>query len=420
MFDIITALSTNLFRTFIIKKFMSTFFLKETEDKKKETIYYFLFFLSTAIIYLAFHFPPVNIIGNMLMLYFLTQLYKGEKKKKILVSMLIYGINMACDILAVYSFSNYVVGESYNEIAAYITVFLISICEYIVERFFIKKKDVMYMPPYGSILILIPVISIAMLFILLMNNLQKRIILITVSAGILLINMLIFYLYNALLATYLKIEENELFERQIASYSNQLNILMQSEEKISALRHDMKHHLNELLTMADKGNKVEIINYIHDMQMFMKNNNEFASCGNKNIDSLLNYMLNKAEQSLKDVEYKIRVPKDLNIPLFDLNVILGNLLDNAILAASNSNDRWLSVVINYDKGMLFIEIKNSYENSIIKQGEKYKTTKKEINNHGIGLQNVRRVVNNYDGDMEILVSEHVFHVKIMLYTLTMI
>ena len=82
MFDIITALSTNLFRTFIIKKFMSVFFL--VENKKRENFFYFLFYFVTAGIYLVFDFPPVNIAVNILMLYAITQLYEGKKKKKIL------------------------------------------------------------------------------------------------------------------------------------------------------------------------------------------------------------------------------------------------------------------------------------------------------------------------------------------------
>ena len=60
--------------------------------------------------------------------------------------------------------------------------------------------------------------------------------------GILLINLLIFYLYGVLVDAYLKLEERALFERQIASYANQLNIMTQTEEKVRTLKHDMKHH----------------------------------------------------------------------------------------------------------------------------------------------------------------------------------
>lgn len=414
MFDVITALVTNIFRTFIIKKFMSVFFPIELENKKKEKGLYFLFFIVTILVYLILHFPPANIIANLLMIYIVAQLYSGEQKKKILVSILIYGINMACDVLSIYSFSNYIVGEGYNEVAAYITVLLIWICEFVVERFFIKEVE--FTPPYWDILLFIPIISIAILFVLIMKNLNNRAILVLVSAGILIINMLIFYLYNALLDSYLKLEEHTLFERQIASYANQLDVLMQSEERISALHHDMKHHLNELLIMADKNSNQEIVDYIQNMQMYIENKKEYSNSGNKDADSILNYMLNKAQEVLDKVEYKINIPKELGIRLFDLNVIFGNLFENAIQAASDSTDKWLAVLVKYEQGMLFIDIRNSYANRVNKRGMEYLTTKKEAGQHGIGLQNVKKVVNNYHGNMEITDKDNVFEVRIMLYT----
>lgn len=419
MFDIITALSTNLFRTFLIKKFMSILFPALVENKRKEKFLYVLFYFVTTGIYLAFHFPPATIAANLFMTYFITQVYEGEQKKKILVTILIYGINMICDILAIYSFSDYIVGEGYNIIAAYVTVLLISICEFIVERFAIKKREVDLIPPYWNILLLIPIISIAILFALIMNNLDNQVIVILVSAGLLFINMLIFYLYNALLSTYLKLEENAIFERQVESYANQLNVLMQSEKKINSLHHDMKHHLNGLLIMAKKSNNDEIVQYIQSMQMFMENKSEFSCSGNKDVDSILNYMLNKAKKVLNKVECKICMPKEIGIRLFDLNVVLGNLLENAIQAASTSKEKKLSVFIKFEKGMLFINIRNSYDDNIIKSGANYITTKRELGKHGIGLQNVKRVVNIYRGNIEILDVDNIFDVKIMLYTLFM-
>ena len=300
MLDVITALITNLFRILIIKKFISIFFTKETENKGKEKFIYFLFYFITTAVYLAFHFPPANIVINLLMIYLTVQMiYEGEQIKKILISLLIYGINMACDVFSIYSFSNYIVGNDYNEIAAYITVLMINICEFIIEKFVIKKRGQDFTPPHWNILILIPVVSIAMLFCLLMNNLNNQKILILVSAGILFINMLIFYLYNALLDTYVKLEENSLYERKIACYANQVDVLMQSEKKINSLRHDMKHHLNELLIMATgRQSKQDIAEYIQNMQMFMENKKEFSCSGNMEIDSILNYMLYKAQESL--------------------------------------------------------------------------------------------------------------------------
>lgn len=100
---------------------------------------------------------------------------------------------------------------------------------------------------------------------------------------------------------------------------------------------------------------------------------------------------------------------------FDLNVVIGNLLDNAILAASQTQEKWLSVVLNYEKGILFIQVQNSYQTVKKDMDGNYLTTKQETQNHGIGLKNVRRIVNQNHGTMQITDSDHIFDVKVMLY-----
>lgn len=419
MIGIIITLSTNLFITFVIRKFMILFFNAEIENKKKEKMYYFLFFFLTSSVYLLFHFPPANIITNLLCIYLITQIYTGGQKKKLLVTFLIYGINMFCDIISVYSYNNYIVGKHQNEITAYITVFLISICEFIIEKFLVKNRKTDFIPPCWIILVLIPVISIILLLFLIMNNLNNRIILISISTGILFINLLVFYLYDVLVGTYLKLEESAIFERQTASYSNQLNVMMQSEEKVRALRHDLKHHFNELLILANRNNDRDVADYIQSMYAFLNNPCEYISSGNKEIDSLINYMLGKAESVLEKVDYDINVPEDIEINSFDFNIIVGNLLENAIEAAQHSEKKWLEVFLSYEQRILFIRIRNSYNSEIKKQGNTYITTKKEIQEHGIGLQNVKKVVDSYKGDIQILDDNNIFDVKIILYTLLM-
>lgn len=419
MVGIIITLSTNLFRTFIIRRFMFVYFQTDLEDKRKERAVYFLFFCFTSAVYLLFHFPPANVIANLIFLYFITLIYEGRQKKKILITFLVYGINMICDIIAVYSCNNYIVGKTQNEMTVYITVFLIAVCEYVIEKFLVKNRKTDFVPLHWSILIAIPVISIVLLLVMIMNNLNHRIILVSISTGILIINLLIFYLYDILVSAYWKLEESAVFERQLASYSNQLNVMIQSEEKVTALRHDMKHHLNELLIMANRNKDREVVNYIQNMNTYFSNPCEYSRGGNKEVDSLINYMLNKAEEVLERVDYEINVPKELEIRSFDLTIIIGNLLENAIEAAKDAQEKWIEVSLNYERGMLFIRIRNSYSNAVQKRGENYITTKKKIEEHGIGLQNVKKVVDSYKGEMQIADQDNIFDVKIILYTLLM-
>ena len=87
MFDILTTIITNFFRTFIIKKFISIFFkTDEVKHKNRGKYVYILFFIVTTAVHLIFHLPMINIVINILMIYTITQIYEGEQKKKILAT----------------------------------------------------------------------------------------------------------------------------------------------------------------------------------------------------------------------------------------------------------------------------------------------------------------------------------------------
>ena len=353
---------------------------------------------------------------NIVAICGIAQAYEGSQTKKLLVSFLIYGTNMICDVISVYSLSNYVVGGNCSEIASYVTVLLTCICEIIVEKCLVRKKESMFILPCWRLLLGIPVISMLLLLILIMNNLNNRVVLILVGAGLLFINFLIFYLYDTLLSVYNQLKENALFEQQAVAYAAELDILAQSEEKVNALRHDMKHHLNELMIMAKDGSNDTIVDYLKSMEEYMSHPSEFVRSGNKEVDGLLNYMIGKAKESLKCVEYKVSVPENLKINIFDLNVLLGNLLDNAVFAAENSSEKLLRIRVHYKKGMLFIEIQNSFDHVLKIRDGKFLSTKTNGKEHGIGMQNARSVVEKYNGTMEIRNQNHIFCVRASIYT----
>ncbi len=410
----ILLLSTNLFRAFVTKRFMEIFFQQERMGKKQKHLIYLLFFAITSSVHLIFKVPFFNIISNIVALYLVTQVYEGEQKKKLLVSLLIYGINMFCDVISAYTLSDYSMGEMYNEIAPLFTVFLISICEYIIERH-IVKKHVETTPRHWNILIFIPIISAVMLGVMMLKANNHRIMMVCMGIGLLIINVLVFYLYNVITDAYGKLEEKVLYERQMASYAKQMDIWKQSEEKVNALRHDMKHHLFEIDCMAKSGDTARISGYLREMRGFMENKEEYVSSGNRGVDSILNYMLGKAEKESLVVIKKISIPKEIHISEFDLNVILGNLLENAIAAAKGSEKKYLEIQVSYEKGMLFIQIKNSYSGKLIKTNGIYQTTKTDHLSHGIGIKNVRKVVAKNKGVMEISDENGMFLVKIILF-----
>ena len=60
----------------------------------------------------------------------------------------------------------------------------------------------------------------------------------------------------------------------------------------------------------------------------------------------------------------------------------------------------MSVDIYYEKGMLSMEIKNSFQHELAVEKNKLLSTKEE-KGHGIGLANVRKMVEKYQGFMDV-------------------
>ena len=64
---------------------------------------------------------------------------------------------------------------------------------------------------------------------------------------------------------------------------------------------------------------------------------------------------------------------------------------------------------------LLINIENSFSNIINFDGEEIISTKIGIEKHGIGLKNVKRIVEEQRGMMDIIAKDNSFTVKVLIY-----
>ena len=131
IFNLVTHVSTNLFRAYTIYKFLDVF-LYLRKGKSVIIANYGIFFCLTLGMHFMFQSPKINFVCNLTLIYFLTWLYRGSQKKKIFLTVLIYGINMFCDILSVFLLFDYTAGSVFHQVAPYVTVTLFWICEYLI------------------------------------------------------------------------------------------------------------------------------------------------------------------------------------------------------------------------------------------------------------------------------------------------
>ena len=149
------------------------------------------------------------------------------------------------------------------------------------------------------------------------------------------------------------------------------------------------------------------------------NENTSINSGNIVVDALLNYKFRIMQQHQIVMINHIEIPYDMQFNNADICIILGNCLDNSIEAVSVIQDikaRYVKVELVYRKGGLLFQIENPFIGKIVKDTKgNFVTTKKDVENHGIGLNSVSKAVKKYNGHMEIVAQEGVFRVQILLY-----
>ena len=113
---------------------------------------------------------------------------------------------------------------------------------------------------------------------------------------------------------------------------------------------------------------------------------------------LINYKYEEAKKYEIEMEIKVLINlQKLNVGNLDLCRILGILIDNAIEAARECDEKYISIKFISDviNNRHIIIVENTYKNSLIdinKIYEKGFSSKKEKLNHGLGLWKVRQIL----------------------------
>lgn len=202
--------------------------------------------------------------------------------------------------------------------------------------------------------------------------------------------------------------EKDRIALQMQMYQHQMEIMEQSQAQIRFLKHDMKNHLLHMNQLLLEHDTEALRQYVQKTTRHLDISQEFVSSGNRDIDSLLNYKLMTAQQLDAEIVTDMRIPAEVQIAAFDLNVILGNLLDNALEALKECENRRITVSMRYESGVLYIVIQNTCK------GEPPAVSVKGAG-HGIGLQSVRRTLETYHGELKTNYSESQFTSAVMLY-----
>ena len=101
---------------------------------------------------------------------------------------------------------------------------------------------------------------------------------------------------------------------------------------------------------------------------------------------------------------------------YDFFTILSNLLDNAIEAAEHckSGEGYIILKLYSLNNVFKIALKNNYAIEPCKSGKRFVSIKTNTDIHGWGIENVKEIVNKYEGVLDIKFGNKIFLVEIIL------
>ena len=223
-------------------------------------------------------------------------------------------------------------------------------------------------------------------------------------------------------------EENRkrtMLENQIQQMQKEVQEIQDIYADMRGLRHDLRGHINNITQYVRKQNNTdveELNNYIRNMEETVSRLDFGYQTGNPITDIIIHQKKQEADRAGVKFSVDFGYPKELQIDVYDIGVILNNALENAIEAATLlERDKYVSLH-SYVKGNLFfVEVENSFAREIVMNKESGLPESSKANKkfHGMGLTNIQRCARKYRGDIDIVIGtskqeQQIFNLTIML------
>lgn len=205
-------------------------------------------------------------------------------------------------------------------------------------------------------------------------------------------------------------EINILNEECIEHQKNYYKSVMQKDEELRAFKHDVNKHISSLQILFQENKIDEIGEYLDSISTTMEMDYVYKT-GNLIADYIINGKIKEIKEH-SDLNVKIigKFPPKVKLKNTEMCIVLANVLDNAKEAIMEfEGEKYLEVEIRNYQEKIYITIKNSSPKRVYKKGM---STKKDKENHGYGMRNVERIVDKYQGKLNIKWENNLFHTEI--------
>lgn len=245
---------------------------------------------------------------------------------------------------------------------------------------------------------------------------------------LLIIHMAGYYFYCIVAEKNRMDTEMRIYQKQMSVYREWHEGISRSRNELRSFQHDINNHLGVLMDLCREGGKPaaqleEIRLYLSTIGTEYHESLQDADSGNLLLDSVVNMKKEYARSNGIEMETELYIPEKMQLNSMDVVILLGNLLDNAMEACVYCGGEMpvIRLGLRYVMSNLVLTVENTCDGSLdgqsggTKDGRLPATSKNEKKRHGIGMQNICRIVEKYNGELLWNAGGGMFSVSVFLY-----
>ena len=222
----------------------------------------------------------------------------------------------------------------------------------------------------------------------------------------------LFYKGSLVIIEHAQLEKrSQLLEMQ----AHQFRELQEYMRQTAQLRHDFRHSVHLLSTLAENGDLDSIQAHLSEYEQRLTESISVNYCSNAALNALFGYYHEMADLEQIKTDWKIELSDPLTVSELDMAALFGNIMENAIsaCAALTYGERYFNLTAEVRHGnSLYVVSTNSFDGKVKKGKDGYHSTKH--GGRGTGLISIAAVAEKYGGSAQVHNSDKEFFVDVMM------
>ena len=210
------------------------------------------------------------------------------------------------------------------------------------------------------------------------------------------ISLLLFFILIQFSVHNKTVEQRTMLETKLDYEEIKMRETLQWSKSVKTLRHDLNNHLIFISDYIKNGNEDKALQYINRITEKINKIPQYVNTENPAVNAVLDLKRMVCEKENIDLKCYI----ENSLPEFDdvtFCSIFGNLIDNAIEAEINEEQKEIRLSLKSAGDYLHITIQNRIHKPVLKNGAIPRTSKKDKKNHGIGLDSAIETIIQING-----------------------